>query len=172
MRRMVLKDWLLIERTLKLGSGNWIKTQDKIAFFLILLCVIHNYKIPSCWKVLAAWCFCSVISISFTYGFYWNERIKARTWLLLFHRWWRITVEKYLWNLIFLSSLLCEILCTFLRDNGQIFALRFSLCFSRDEWNYLFFHSEYLLQRLRYNGASLNFLCINTDSSAKTTVQS
>lgn len=50
----VLKGWLLKERALKLGSGSWIKSQDKIAFLLILLCVIHTYndslllKSPGC----------------------------------------------------------------------------------------------------------------------------
>jgi len=56
-------------------------------------------------------------------------------------------------------------------DSWQILALRFSLWFSRDEWNYLVFtQSEYLFQRLKHNGASLNILCVDTDSSAKTKV--
>lgn len=54
----VLKGWLLKERTLKLGSGDWIKSQDKISFLLTLLCVIHTsndsrlLKSPGCLVLL------------------------------------------------------------------------------------------------------------------------
>lgn len=89
-----LKSWLLKERTLIQGNGGWIKNRGSITFLLILLCIIHIHNDSLLLKNLAACCFCSVIPISFTDGFYWSGRIRARTWLLLFHSWWRTTIEK------------------------------------------------------------------------------